>query len=273
MITKRLIYHFYVGKDFENNPIYKEHQYLLKKYSDIFDEALFVISTDNINDKDRLKEVKRFLLECNFKNIEFRVEENNSYYEVATFEKYILNKLDTLDGMTFFAHTKGTNDYYEADKDKDAVLKWVFALYYLSLNFYKESEKIMFGSNASCCFYGGLLTCYNDKTATDKHFPKNKAMYVGTYYWLNGREIYYVHKNELPEVYNRFYAENFPGNICCPHDFELYSHDYKMIDGTKAGNIFSSEKDCDVYIKALLNEEEASVFEKEYNEMKKEIGI
>jgi len=275
MITKRLVYHFYAPKGFETHPVYKIHQYLLRKYSNIFDKALFAIAVEDVNDNEQIKKAKKFLIESDIKNIDFRVEQNSYLYEVGTFDKYILKQLDNLDGMTFFAHSKGINDYHEEDKSVEAIYLWIFALYYLSLKFYKEGEKMMFATNEDSCFFGGLLAKYTEKERNDKHFPKNNAMYIGTYYWLNCKQIYSVHKNELPYVYNRFYAENFPGSICHPYNFELYSHNYMMLKGdfTEDCPIFSSSENVEAYITSILTEDEKAEFYEEYNQMIKELNI
>lgn len=275
MITKRLVYHFYAPEGFETHPVYRIHQYLLKKYNEIFNEALFVIAVDNIDDKEQIKKAKTFLLECDFNNIEFRVEKNDYLYEVSTFDKYILQKLDALDGMTFFAHSKGIKDYHEGEKSIEAIYMWIFSLYYLSLKFYKEGEKMMFATSEDACFFGGLLAKYKEKERIDKHFPKNNAMYIGTFYWMNCKQIYSAHKNEIPYVYNRFYAENFPGSICHPYNFELYSHNYMMVKGefTENNPIFRSVEETIKYAEVLLTDDEFVEFKEEYNEMKKELNL
>lgn len=250
---KRLIFHLYVNENWKSNPIYWVHKYLLQNYSLIFDEALFIISVDDINDFSLIKEAENFLIDCNFKNIAFRVEKNNGLCEVETFDKYILERLDDLGGMTFFGHSKGTTNYYNPAHDKNAILDWVLLLYYLNLAFYKDAEWAFY--TARSYFFGGPMLLEN-----------GKIHYSGTFYWLNGRRIFEKFNGKYPVIKDRFYAELFP-SFCRPYDYDAYSHNYMMINKEKIkDNLFKSQDVSNKYIEALLSDDErASFYELKHN--------
>ena len=250
MINRRLIFHFYASNDWKSNPIYYVHKYFLTRYSHIFTEATFIISVNDTDDIDLINEVKSFLIECKFKTIEFRVEKNCELYEVDTFEKYILNRLNDLDGSTFFGHSKGTMDYYV--HNKNAILLWITMLYFLNLEYYKEAENRFY--SCSSYFFGGPMLCNVLKIS-------NGFLYSGTFYWLNCLRIYKNFKDSIPKIYDRFYAENFPGSLCLKDNYEACSHNYKMI-GQDSGEpfLFFKEGNPEFAISILLDEDEQKNF-------------
>ena len=263
---RRLIFHFYANKEWKTNPAYLIHKYFLRKYACIFDDAVFVISVDDVNDWELIRTVECFLIDCNFPSIKFVVEKNTMLYEVETFNKYVIQQIDKLDGLTFFAHSKGTLDYNNPKMNKDAVLIWIASLYYLSLEFYKEAEWGAY--TAGSCFFGGPLVKHGENSGINS--SKNGFMYSGTFYWLNCKEIYDKFFGNFPEIKNRYYAENFPGNLCRPYNYEAYSHNYMMINRDKCGvNITDSKEAAFNYIKCLLKENgEIEAFLNVYNDLK-----
>ena len=121
MTTRRLIFHFYVYNEWEKNPVYYIHKYFLKKYCSVFTDAVFVISVDDVNDWQLINSAQRFIIDCGFKNLKFIVEENTRLYEVETFNKYVIQQMNKLDGLTFFGHVKGVSDYNNTNMDKNAI--------------------------------------------------------------------------------------------------------------------------------------------------------
>lgn len=267
MVTRRLIFHFYVYDGWEQNPVYHIHKYFLSKYSHIFNKAIFIISVEDVNNWKLIKNAESFLLDCKFKSIQFTVNENTRLYEVETFDRYILKKMEKLDGLTFFGHVKGISDYNNAKMDREAIMIWVSSLYYLGLEFYKEAEWAAY--TAKSCFFGGPMVFYDENSKL--YLPKNLFMYSGTFYWLNGKEIHDRFNGKYPEIKDRYYAEHFPGNLCHRYDYEACSHNYMMASASSIGaDMFKSEEIAKKYIAALLKEEgEMDAFMNEYNNLKK----
>lgn len=263
---RRLIFHFFVNANWKSNPIYAVHAYFLKKYSHIFDDAVFIISVDDVNDRQLIEDAEKFLIECGFKSITFKVEENSRFYEVETFNKYIVQHMDTLNGLTFFGHVKGITDYYNPNMDREAILLWVASLYYLGLEFYKEAEWAAY--TAQSCFFGGPMMLY-DKNS-DIYLPKNLFMYSGSFYWINCKEVYKRFNGQFPDIINRYYVEHFPGNLCESYGYEAYSHNYMMVDRSKIKeDMFISKEVAQRCIGAVLEETEMGSFMAECDKLKK----
>lgn len=229
--SKKLVYHFYAKSGLEKSPVYAVHKYFLTKYSCVFDYADFYVVVDDVNDRDIIESAERFLVGCGFNDIRFCVRKNTGMCEVETLKTAVLDKLDKIDEMVFFGHNKGIMDYEGTDVTHEDLLVWITALYYLSLEFHKEAEW-SFYSNRSF-FYGSLMELFENGKEDAVSFPVNNWFYRGTFYWINCSAISAKMKGKIPYPYNRFYAENLPGNMCKPYDYEAYTHNYMMIPGWK----------------------------------------
>jgi hypothetical protein len=49
-MKKKLVFYFYITRENVNSEVYRVHYACLEKYIGIFDEVLFVISVDDVND-------------------------------------------------------------------------------------------------------------------------------------------------------------------------------------------------------------------------------
>ncbi len=210
----KLVYHLYVPEG-PLPEIYKYHFTCLKYFANVFDECVFVLSMDNIDDIDTIKAIELKLLNIvNYKNVTFNVIQNDSNMrEVQTFKTEVLDKLSGNDDLIFFAHSKGmTNNY------NDSLITWICAMYYFSLGDLATMKYRLVGSVVRL-FYGPV-SYYGCKSVGT---PIYKWMYPGTFYWINMRSLYnYSKTHEFPRIESRCYAENFPGNLTPLKDAPLH---------------------------------------------------
>ncbi len=234
-IKKRLIFYFYAFEGFTDNRAIKIHLRCLKHYAHVFDEALFVISVDDTENEQLIYIAETELLKLGFKDIHFKVRKNNGYREAQAFYDEIVKKLNALDGLTFFGHTKGTTNYGNGWAVEESLDAWLIGTYYLNLEFIDEVEECavkLYGSR----FYGAFLSNYIVGN-------KNKMTYYGSFYWINCPVIWADAKKdaiELPcDIGNRAFVEDFPallydwkeGAMLTTHLFR-YLHPYKPYEET-----------------------------------------
>ena len=230
-IKKRLVFYFYTFEDFLNNRAIKIHLKCLKHYAHVFDEALFIISVDEIDNSKLIFETESELLKIGFKDVHFKVHKNNGYCEAQPFFEEIVSKLDNLDGLTFFGHTKGVTNYQKTDCCLESIDAWLLGMYYLNLEFIDEME-------SSVCY--NINRCYGAFLTENKHSGGTDWLYAGTFYWLNCPSIYIDGQRgcvEIPKTFHqRGFAEDFPGLL------------YKLEELGSHGNIILYP--FDIYSKA-----------------------
>lgn len=206
----RLVYHLYVPKH-EFGDRMDIHYECLRHYSHIFDESIFVLSMDDPSDIKRIIKIENKILEIGFvKNVHFKVIENSrEYREGITCKKEIGDKLSELDGLTFFAHSKGgSNISYGTDNN---LYEWITSLYYFNFEFL---EAVKFALCENFALASGFLKIENDDVLENKfHYT-----YSGSFFWINAkRTLHYLLSfyggYKLPTLIDRFYAENFLGDL------------------------------------------------------------
>lgn len=254
-IKKRLIYYFYGFEGYRDNRAIKIHLNCLKYYSHIFDEALFVISLDDVDNKELIHSIQKDIIECGFKNITFKVHKNNGYCEAQVYYNEIIERLSQLDGLTFFGHTKGISNYH--NYNINSIDDWILGMYYLNLEYINEIETNLCHDIAR--FYGTFLQAIGPKT------NKNQIVYSGTFYWINAPMLYNDIKTgevELPSTYfHRGYAEGIPGNSFPWGEGKFLASHNRRILGR-----YDEYTQSDEAIKILLGDEY-----EEYNNFKNEI--
>lgn len=226
---KRLVFHFYINDGWENNITNKIHLECLKHYSYIFDEVIFAISVDSENDYELIRGLELKLLDLNLTpNISFFIVKNDYLRDSRTFYNFIAKKLDSYDGLTFFAHNKGTTNLNVYDLEN--MVNWITSMYFLSLEYIDEvvysltdGRELSYGSLLNEIIYDeikvseeGVKPKESFIKKTELFLGKNKYLYMGTFFWINGLSIYeYMRKNdiELPKLTDRWYAENFCANL------------------------------------------------------------
>lgn len=268
IIKKTLVFYWYASNAFLNDLTYPFHLACLGKYSNVFDEAIFMIAVDDY-DEDLVFNTEDKILKTiqgNIPIIKFDVIKNNKLCEVNAFNKYILNgnTEDNILEVFFFAHTKGAriiNFYPEYCED---YLHWIFSLYFYSLEpdfLYEMEMKIISG-------YGGNLSSFFGPLCS---FTKEGyAFYPGTFYWVNMNNIRNDCKEGkiyIPEIANRAFCENFP-MIYKERIEKITSHNniIKCYDET-----MSFYNHCDWNsITYFFGENNRYIFE--YNKIKENIG-
>lgn len=217
---RRLVFHFFITKDWRENKVYDLHFNCLQYYKDCWDEAYFALSTEDTSDTESLLEVKRKLFDIfkDTKRLEFETIQNTPYGEVSTFKKEVIDRLG-YDDVVFFAHTKGVTDVIRHHMEPEYVYSVVCGLYYFSLKNAVRKEGVVdeitqeLEISTDFLSYGSFMTQFRYKEHVKNRY---EWYYAGTFFWINGKRLkHYIQINniELPEVVDRYYAENFLGHI------------------------------------------------------------
>jgi hypothetical protein len=211
METKlRLIYHFYAFDGMQNSPTCELHFACLSEYSKVFTESIFVISVDDVSNNELINYVKRRLIECGFvNNVSFIIKQNSAWQETETFYEMVVKKLGKLDGLTFFAHSKGVGNELDGRFNMEEIHQWIVALYFLNLNYVNEVIHCLIRSPFMMSY--GALKCSWDDIEN-----KNKWIYSGTFFWINAQRIHAMlerNGTEVPTPNNRYYSECFLGDV------------------------------------------------------------
>lgn len=204
-MKKTLVFRFFVPSEYKENIAIRMHFESLKRYSHIFDSAIFSICFEN-DDMSRAAEVEKDIMDCGFvKDVRFVLEENSPFTESIAIKKYILDRLEELDGLVFFGHTKGVTNVKTFSYDVDSKLKWVYSLYFYNLEFIDDVERnLIYCTPYIATFYGALRTTMDEC----KHFH-----YPGTFYWINPKGLYNDVNSGLvtiPKLANRSFGESLP---------------------------------------------------------------
>lgn len=216
---KKLVYHFFILKDWRDNPIYKLHLNCLKYYQDCFDEAYFALCLEDPNDVESLNEIRSKLnfIFKHVKKVTFETVQNTMLRETETFKREVVDKLGQ-DDLVFFGHTQGITSFDR--NDFEFTSRRVCGLYYFSLNDEKKTNnvvRLLSGGLDTISFGSYLFKC------TYKTHVKNmyEWHYAGTFFWINTKRLKEYIKNNnktLPLLSDRYYDENFLGNIFPMYD-------------------------------------------------------
>lgn len=228
-MNKTLVFHFYTFDGFLKNRAINIHLKCLKQYHNVFNRALFVISTDDLSNHELIHETEEEILNCGFENIQFIVKQNNEFREAQTFYDEVILNLDIFDGIVFFAHTKGISNYAQFPNNAEDLDAWIYGLYYLNLNFIDETENF-FNGIIPKMFYGAFLHV----DINEVNWKKVPGYYQGAIYWLMPSTILEELKRGrlpmekvYPKLENRIGAENYPMSLCYWRDngeYKLGSH-------------------------------------------------
>ena len=209
MIVKNLVFSFYTFKGFMENEAIRLHLKCLKRYSHIFNNALFVISIKDTSDIGTIKETEKAIIDCGFRHIKFTVSQNDYYCEGKAFKEEIIDKIDSFEGLTFFGHTKGVTNVENPKMGKVSILKWIAGMYYLNLNFIDEVERMLI-KEFTCAMYGAYKVI--DKGIENA----NNRWYAGTFYWINTNRLSNNMRQrgrKFPKLHDRGYAEFITGEV------------------------------------------------------------
>lgn len=235
-IRKKLVFHFYIGKEGIDTECNQLHFKCLEHYAaNVFNSVVFVIAVDDVDEqKSEILNLENKITDI-FKTqeLEFKIVNNTYLRDTKTFYDEIATKIKDTDDLILFAHNKGTTNVKKFEKLK--ILKWVGAMYFSCFHDINEVEISL--TENRCVAYGGLLNVITKKVA--ENFPsitgqlgKNRFLYTGTFFWLNpGLLCQYMENNEidLPEIKDRWYAENFLANIV-PEDMCTSPNDWRALN-------------------------------------------
>ena len=264
-IKKTLVFYFYTFPQFFGNKAIRIHLYYINKYSHLFDDAVFVISSDKY-DENLVKETKIAILEnLHSRNATFKWVENDGLCESMAFKTEILDKLEQIDGLVFFGHTKGVTNFKKYPEE--SIKLWISGLWYYNLEHIDDVvDKLVY--NSCNAFYGAFLHDDSKRNMQD-NFNANKTWYCGTFYWINTVQLHNILK-ERNDPFDtkcgfRHFAEMFPGNICKRDRLKSYLGKYVETGtfNTYIGNLVDYTK----------NFGDVGEFSKEFCDMQKKLGF
>ena len=91
---------------------------------------------------------------------------------------------------------------------KESIIPWILGMYFYNLSFIKEVEELLITDQYLS--YGAFLT--QNETMRAKY----RWNYIGTFFWVNSKALrnYLIsQKNSVPPLDNRYYAEEWLGNL------------------------------------------------------------
>lgn len=206
-MKKKLVFYFYITRENVNSEVYRVHYACLEKYIGIFDEVLFVISVDDVNDFELINSFEHRLTDIRKSgDIKFVIHQNDGFRESWAFKKYVVDCIPE-DKFVFFGHSKGITNVEKWDKN--VLYNWIIGMYFYNFNFMNEVEDDFIKWTTFA--YGSFLFT-GDWFETTRY----KWFYSGAFFWLHSSKLYnYLkqHDIEIPKFADRLYAENFLGNI------------------------------------------------------------
>ena len=269
-MKKTLIYHLYYGKNFDSNPANVIHFLCLKDYIHIFDEAVFVIAMDDIKDTKSIEPALVWILKLGFSGkLTITTQENTDLYEVETFRNELLNKYNTLDGMVFFAHNKGTTNIIKNGELNMNIARWICGMYFYNMQFIDEVEGFFTGTlRAPEVFYGTFLQSFSKERQSIVHAMPNNISgleYCGTFYWINmpkykNCRVMGTIKDVEPD--SRFFAEEYPGMFFDRYAYGcgMTSHNDAILDASKYNIYNLTEEDWDEVLDVLGDRDDFAQF-------------
>ena len=250
--TKRLVYHLYLYEGCFESKVYKLHFACLSRFAKIFDNAIFVLSLDDVNNETLIKTAEKLVLEkVPVKDTKFIIKQNDLYREAGTFYSEVVDNLDEFDGITFFGHVKGAGNEFSPKQDMIQIYHWVIAAYYLNLAYMDEVEWFLVTSPSFNVY--GALKCYWPDVEN-----KYCWLFSGTFFWLNCQRISgFLKKHEIPipPLNNRYCAETFCGNIFEFDNVQVGSHKIRHVIGDPNERCMNWYKRAEEFIELFFDDE------------------
>ena len=208
-MKKKLVFAFSVFENCIDNRAIKIHLESLRYYKYVFDEALFVF----MGEREYAIPVIEKLLGFGFKDIQFKFREIDNLWESGVLYDEIVNTDKCDDKLVFFGHTKGVTNYNRFDNWLNFD-RWITGMYFFNLEFNKEVTKAL-----TTFEFSETFGVYITNLSKEGMLANNaNAIYAGTFYWLNIGKIK-SHCKKMPPLYNRWYAELFPGNVVLDNSY------------------------------------------------------
>lgn len=275
-ITHRLVFHMWIPK-IKNKFYYtinNLHLECLSMFKDRFNESVFVLSCEDLNDA-YVDTIKEFIYSLKLRgDVHIKIRKNDDVYrESVTFNEEIMFKLDKLDGSTFFAHNKGTSRYGSINDPYignwyEYLLKWISFMYYVNLHPIKEVTKML---NSMSTLTYGTMCCVNNNP--ENSYYRNNWMYIGSFQWINTKRLYdYLGRNKSsydPSDAEVFIPSHIPYNTSLVKSYELRSFWFNYNEMIR--NFFTSHELFERAMMAQVNEvvyDEYLVFHNSLNSVK-----
>jgi hypothetical protein len=237
-MKKIFIYNLYSNNQtITDNKLFKLHKECIKYYKYIFDELVFYLTVDDLENKELISDLTNWITEtCCGSVFTIKVRKNTKLCESETFKNEVLDRRrEYKDCLVFFAHSKNVtrinkdlslNYTHKLNHDMipESLLKWCASLYFYSFNFIDEMEKLLYGlPRPSEIFYGPLLTQLKDPSSSlILRLNKGNCYYSGTFYWINMNKFNnYIDRGiiDLPLVDDRFWVEMLPGSVAGRNEY------------------------------------------------------
>ncbi len=259
-MTKKLIYSFYVSRESFHQKINEIHFRCLERFKDSFDcvDITFISNNREEDAENIICAERRFLGIFNGKDIAFSIIDNNEFRESLVFYNKIATRLNDNE-LVFFGHNKGVSNV--GTYNEKQVFSWVCGMYYYSLNYPSELDDVM--TNQKYYSFGSFLT----KNYEPEKCNKYGWYYIGTFFWINCvklRNYIRFHNIEIPELADRFYDEEFLGNIIDTYPLIMSG----CHNGLYLENCYNYYKNTIEYMK-LIYDTKADGFDDFYAEMTK----
>lgn len=270
-MKKILIYYFYLTDDFLSKRSNLINFECLRRYAHIFDEAKIFLSLDDTQKSELIREAEKVFVSIPFNgNISFHVVQNTPYRESRVIKQEILDKIDTLDSLVFFAHAKGFTNLEKFPELSEDMTKWIVGLYFLSLEYMQEVEdNIGEYSEFVSISFGSFPTIKNESgTTADSTYIDNikySWYYNGTFFWINTIKLYnYINRNnvKIPKMEDRFFSEQMLGEIFPYDNLSAGLHQRRLYF-----RHFYDEGAVTQSLGYILNDSEKRDFEQVYNEI------
>ena len=264
----KMVYHLYLnGAMSTDNAFFNIHRKCLKKYHDLFEEALFCIALDDTSDSQLIKMGVDFIMSCGpWKNLTIKIKQNTVYGDAQTFYDEIVSNIDNLDSMIFFAHGKGIR---KSDEGSVSQRQWVVFSYYACLdNVEKKAADL-----ANYALVYGYAPTHNKGIENTYHW-----FYPGTFFLFNPLKVSrYLKQNGMraPKLEDRYSAERFWGNI---YDVEKGANTYTVNFDNRSGWYFFCQNGVPnfyginqvEFLKSFLGEDRTKEYVKFYEDIENE---
>lgn len=227
-MKKKLYFYIWVSPDFERNIAVLTHKACLKRYIGVFDEINFIAAVDDYPsiDGDLLKAIAFIKDVCGDREYNLMMVKNDP--TTGEFHPFCQTILPLIakgdDEMAFYGHIKGISDVNLPFRNAYSVLRWVISMYYYSIEYSHEAEeKLQHGA-----MYGPLLTNFPNREENLRYHDK---LYIGSFYWLNPKNVKNFMVGNTSELTDRFCAENLPQIV---DEHSLFSHNGMITENTVA---------------------------------------
>lgn len=234
-----------LNRDYSYDMCDKIHDACLSSYSNIFDEAIFIIAVDSMDYMGTVTQWESKIIGFGYHNVTFKIVPNLLNRESEYIFSELINKLDSYEGAVFFAHSKGSSNYQH---NPDSIEKWIMSMYYFNLND-QFQDKINWAMFYSDQVFQGVFKCYSDEIFNKYHY-----MYAGTFFWVNPRKLNQFMKifgEKLPECVYANSSENFPGNVISPRFAHTIFHELNYLP-----NLYD---DCDKILHDVIGSEKINL--------------